>query len=406
MPRTTSARCIVTSSRRNILLSDYGEPQLTDFGIARIGGGFQTSTGVITGSPAFTAPEVLEGAMPTPASDVYSLGATIVLRADRPRRLRTPLAASRWWPSSCGSPPNRYRTCVNTDCQHDVAAADRTGNGPRSDGPSGQRGGSSAKELRDVQRRNSVAVDKMARPVDLGVEQRQPPVPPSTVRRHTIATPTPPTPGTKYRAPVATQSLVARGRLTDILRAAGRRRLILIDAPSGFGKSTLAAQWREALSHEGVAVAWLTVDEDDNNAVWFLAHLLEAIRRVHPTLAASLGQVLDEHGDDAARYVLTTLIDAIHENDDRIALVVDDWHRVSDPATTAALGFLLEHGCHHLQIIVTSWSRAGLPVGKIADPRRVGRNQVPNHCVSTSTRRDHSSTMWVACSCRTATSRR
>ena len=61
----------------NILLTDYGEPQLTDFGIARIAGGFETATGVITGSPAFTAPEVLEGASPTPASDVYSLGATL-----------------------------------------------------------------------------------------------------------------------------------------------------------------------------------------------------------------------------------------------------------------------------------------------------------------------------------------
>jgi len=61
----------------NILLTDYGEPQLTDFGIARIAGGFETATGVITASPAFTAPEVLEGASPTPASDVYSLGATL-----------------------------------------------------------------------------------------------------------------------------------------------------------------------------------------------------------------------------------------------------------------------------------------------------------------------------------------
>ena len=48
-----------------------------------------------------------------------------------------------------------------------------------------------------------------------------------------------------------------------------------------------------------------------------------------------------------------------------MALVIDDWHRVSDPDTTAALGFLLEHGCHHLQIIVTSWSRAGLPLSKL-----------------------------------------
>src|ERR1700742_3532276 len=61
----------------NVLLTEYGEPQLTDFGIARIAGGFQTATGGIIGSPAFTAPEVLAGASPTPASDVYSLGATL-----------------------------------------------------------------------------------------------------------------------------------------------------------------------------------------------------------------------------------------------------------------------------------------------------------------------------------------
>jgi len=61
----------------NILLTEYGVPQLADFGIARIAGGFETATGVVTGSPAFTAPEVLMGQSPTPASDVYSLGATL-----------------------------------------------------------------------------------------------------------------------------------------------------------------------------------------------------------------------------------------------------------------------------------------------------------------------------------------
>src|SRR5690349_6923252 len=61
----------------NILLTDYDEPQLSDFGIARIAGGFETTTGSITGSPAFTAPEVLEGRPPTVQSDIYSLGATL-----------------------------------------------------------------------------------------------------------------------------------------------------------------------------------------------------------------------------------------------------------------------------------------------------------------------------------------
>lgn len=61
----------------NILFTEYGEPALTDFGIARIAGGFETSSEVITGTPAFTAPEVLSGAAPTVASDIYGLGATL-----------------------------------------------------------------------------------------------------------------------------------------------------------------------------------------------------------------------------------------------------------------------------------------------------------------------------------------
>ena len=220
-------------------------------------------------------------------------------------------------------------------------------------------------ELRDVQRSRGVFVDEMAHPVDFGVESRKAPPSRSPHRRDTAATPSPPTPATKYRPPVSTRSPVERGRLIDIVRTAGRRRLILIHAPSGYGKTTLAAQWRDELTRNDIAVGWLTVDDDDNNAVWFLAHLLESIRRVRPALAASLGQVLEEHGDDAGRYVLTSLIDEIHEKDDPITLVVDDWHRVSDSQTIAALGFVLEHGCHHLQIIVTSWSGAGLPISRL-----------------------------------------
>ncbi|MFQ5555725.1 MAG: serine/threonine-protein kinase, partial [Acidimicrobiia bacterium] len=61
----------------NVLVSQYGEPQLADFGIARVAGGPETTSGVITASLAFAPPEVMEGQRPTVASDVYSLGATV-----------------------------------------------------------------------------------------------------------------------------------------------------------------------------------------------------------------------------------------------------------------------------------------------------------------------------------------
>src|SRR6476469_2557110 len=340
-----------------------GNVLLTDFGIARIAGGFQTATGVIIGSPAFTAPEVLAGATPTPTSDVYSLGATLFCiltgHAAFERRSGEQVVAQFLRITSQPIPDLREQ-----GLPAEVAAVIERA---MAQDPSARPASAAAfgDELREIQRTNGMAVDEMARPIDLSVEGQPAAVVPSTVRRDIVATPTPPTPATKYRPPVPTRSLVTRNRLIELFRAGGRRRVVLIHAPSGFGKSTLAAQWREELVRDGVAVAWLTIDDDDNNVVWFLAHLLESLRRGRPALAASLGQVLEEHGDDAGRYVLTTLIDEIHEKDDRIALLIDDWHRVSDPATTAALGFLLEHGCHHMQIIVTSWSRAGLPLSRL-----------------------------------------
>ena len=61
----------------NILLSDYGEAQLTDFGIARIEGGFETATGAFTGSLSYSSPEVLNGRPPTRQSDIYGLAAAL-----------------------------------------------------------------------------------------------------------------------------------------------------------------------------------------------------------------------------------------------------------------------------------------------------------------------------------------
>ena len=139
----------------------------------------------------------------------------------------------------------------------------------------------------------------------------------------------------------------------------------MIHGPTGFGKSTLAAQWAKQLTAEGVAVAWLTVDHDDNNVVWFLSHLIEAIRAVTPALATELGEVLEEHGDEAERYVLTSLINEIHQSGTRMTLVIDDWQRVTDPATIGALLYLLVYASDDLTVVVTSRSQSGLPMSRM-----------------------------------------
>jgi serine/threonine-protein kinase PknK len=170
---------------------------------------------------------------------------------------------------------------------------------------------------------------------------------------------------TKYRPPATARSPVTRDRLIEMLRAGGFRRLVLIHGPAGFGKTTLAAQWRKALCDAGITTAWLTIDSYDNNVVFFLAHLIEALRSVRPKLAEDLRQTLEERGEDAGRHVLTSLINDIDQGGAPIAVIVDDWHRITDATTMEALAYLLDHGSDYLQVVVTSRTRAGLPMGRM-----------------------------------------
>src|ERR1700757_3437820 len=258
----------------NILLSAYGEPELTDFGIARVaGGGFETGTGVVTGSPAFTAPEVLRGIPPTALSDVYSLGATLFClitgHAAFQRRTGEKLVAQFLRVTTQPVPDLRPDGVPDEVCSVIERAMSQD---------PGERFASAAEfgaALREVQRLASADVDDMAIPAVLHAPSISGVSRDSSQRMPRRTDTPPPSALTKYRPPTPTRSSVARARLIEMLRAGGRRRLIVIHGPVGVGKSTLAAQWREVLVSEGVTAAWLTIDGDDNNVVWFIAHVIE-----------------------------------------------------------------------------------------------------------------------------------
>ncbi|MFI7664374.1 protein kinase [Nocardia sp. NPDC049526] len=373
----------------NVLLSAYGEPQLTDFGIARIPGGFRTSSRLITGSPAFTAPEVLKGDEPTVRSDVYGLGSTLFAlltgHAAFERQSGEKVVAQ-FLRITTQPVPDLHGQDLPDDVADAIQHAMDTdpGNRPASAFEFGEL-------LRTVQREHDQMPDEMAL-LDTSVvldgadrvQVAEPTAsrPAVTARRSwpltlrpavsqhpsssSSAAPTlPPTATTKFRPPTPARDPVPRPRLLDTLRAGGRRRLAVIHAPAGFGKSTVAAQWRNELTDGGVPVAWLGVDQDDDNEIWFLAHLIQAIRRVRPDIGEGLDQVLEERPADAVAYVISTLIDEIHAGGTTVVVIVDDWHRVSDAGARRAMDALLDNGCHHLRFVVTSREQSGLPTSRM-----------------------------------------
>lgn len=390
----------------NVLLSSYGEPQLTDFGIARMPGGFRTSDSQITGSPAFTAPEVLKGQEPTVRSDVYGLGATLFAlltgHAAFERQAGERVVAQFLRITTQPVPDLREQ-----DIPADVAAAieQAMAQDPRERPASAYEFG---EMLRAVQVAHGQVPDEMAlldpeiTAVEAGPPEHDRPAPAVTARRSwPLLPPTasgrlgltgprtrtgatgprggtgttgarprspatlPPSPATKFRPPTPPREPVRRPRLLEILREGVACRLTVIHAPAGFGKSVLAAQWRDDLEAQGLPVAWIGVDSGDDNEVWFLAHLIEAIHRVRPDIGAGLGQMLEERPADTVAFAISSLIDELHTSGEPVVVIIDDWHRLTDPGAHRVLTRLLGSGCHHLRFVVTSRDPSELPVGRM-----------------------------------------
>jgi serine/threonine-protein kinase/serine/threonine-protein kinase PknK len=362
----------------NVLLTTYGEPQLADFGIARIAGTRETAN-VVVGSPPYIAPELFQSRPVSVAADVYSLAATVfaLLSGDPPfpfRRGENPIGFVRR--VMAGPIPDLRAkgvpdpVCSAVELGLNVDPARRP---------------SSAAAFGEVLRAAGahvgltiaeVPVELPAPPTEADESARDTPTPksighsvPLGLRSDTSGslsrTHTPPSAPTRFRPPTFNHPTVPRQRILDRLASGRRPKLVLIHAPAGYGKSTLAAQWGEILTGQGLTGAWLAIDGDDNNPVWFLAHLIEAIRRTMPDLADALQQEFEGHLENTEQYVLNALIGWLHSEKQTLAMVLDDWHRVDNTETTSALSYLLENGCHHLHLIVASRTRTGLPLSAL-----------------------------------------
>src|SRR4051794_22792653 len=133
---------------------------------------------------------------------------------------------------------------------------------------------------------------------------------------------------TKVHVPVSRRALVARPRLIDHLTGteSSLPRLVLISAPAGSGKTTLLGQWLTTAASPAVRVAWLSLDEADNDVRRFLSHLVAALRAGVPVAVDDLEVLLESGGEPAVDAVLTALVNDLDEVDGTTVLALDDYH--------------------------------------------------------------------------------
>ena len=162
---------------------------------------------------------------------------------------------------------------------------------------------------------------------------------------------------TKLQPPPARDQLVARARLFERLEPTPGVRLTLLAAPAGYGKTTLLTTWRDAHAAER-PVAWLTLDEGDNDEGSFWSHVIAALNAVHPGIHVSVERDLS----DAAQIrdvVLPNLVNSLAAEGD-VTLVLDDFHVLSNAAARDGVTWIAEHAPATFQLVIASRTEPSL----------------------------------------------
>ena len=170
---------------------------------------------------------------------------------------------------------------------------------------------------------------------------------------------------TKLYLPPPRPGIVLRPRLVERLNEGLQRTLTLISASAGFGKTTLVSEWIVGCDRP---VAWLSLDEGDNDPARFLTYLVAALQ----TIAANIGEgvlaVLQSPQPPPTESILTPLLNEITTIPDNFILVLDDYHVIDSKPVDHALTFLLEHLPPQMHLVITTREDPSAPSGPLARP--------------------------------------
>ncbi|WP_390616055.1 LuxR C-terminal-related transcriptional regulator [Maricurvus nonylphenolicus] len=164
----------------------------------------------------------------------------------------------------------------------------------------------------------------------------------------------------KTRPPQCASGLVERTCLEQLQRAERSRINSLVLAPVGYGKSSLLVQFYNQLSTEGKNVAWLSISEDDADAVHFLAGVTASLQSLGGSLGNLTQSLLTSGLGVSYKVILTTLLNEILLSEKQITLFLDDLHLAVSEEFVAVVSELLEGGPENLHIVLAS--RTSLPV--------------------------------------------
>jgi LuxR family transcriptional regulator, maltose regulon positive regulatory protein len=170
----------------------------------------------------------------------------------------------------------------------------------------------------------------------------------------------------KLRAPTPRSEQVIRPRLLEILGNTIDRKITLVSAPAGYGKTTLLAQWSHAVG-DSLSFAWLSLDEQDNDPIRLWRHIVEALHLAAPEedVGADVLVGVGVAGRSLIETSLPMLINVLAALDRRLILVLDDYQFVTNEECHESVAFFVEYLPENVHLVLASRSDPPLRLGRL-----------------------------------------
>jgi LuxR family maltose regulon positive regulatory protein len=169
---------------------------------------------------------------------------------------------------------------------------------------------------------------------------------------------------TKLYIPSLRADRVPRPRLIKQLDTGLSKKLTLVSAPAGFGKSTILSDWATNTETD-IQLAWLSLDERDSDLARFLSYFIAALQTIDANLGSGLQAALQTHGEMNPEIVLTNLLNEIAQLKDDVVLILDDYHVIESRPIDQAITFLLEHIPPQFHLVISSRIDPTLPLPRL-----------------------------------------
>ena len=167
---------------------------------------------------------------------------------------------------------------------------------------------------------------------------------------------------TKLYIPPPRLNVVSRPRLIERLNVGMHRKLTLISAPAGFGKTTLVSDWIVGCDRP---VAWISLDEGDNDPTLFLMYLVAAIQTIALNIGKGVLAILESPQPPPIESILIALLNEITSIQDNFVLILDDYHVIDSKPVDEALTYLLEHLPLQMHLVIASREDPQLPLARL-----------------------------------------